>query len=290
MDALLHISSPNIVHCVFLAHGFRRADGNGGGGADHLRPIRVAYQHDSRPAISAVYVPVLRHLVVYAAIEGSADVPGRVTVQLGMNTASIQAKVDYLLVYPLITRQCVPVLPALPPEVCFGLLSSLAIPTLGRIGCTSKAFSTSVFQDDVLWWRVLLALPQSDALRAAVAAAEAAPPPPGAPSGGAAAAGVWRRLVRDEVQRARAEAEERHRRREEQERIMREMRDPLMVQPPRRPQPRFPGQPGFGGAVGGDYDLMPGGGFFPGGFGGMGGRGPFRGGGGGGGFGGGGIF
>merc|ERR1719356_1477547 len=136
MDALLHV-----VHCVFLGHGFRRAGESGGGSTDHLRPIRVPYQHDSRPPISAVYVPVLRHLVVYAAIEGSTDVPGRVTVQLGMNTASIQAKVDYLLVYPIITRQCIPVLPALPPEVCFGLLGCLAIPALGRIGCTSKAFS-----------------------------------------------------------------------------------------------------------------------------------------------------
>mmetsp|Transcript_2992 Transcript_2992/g.7104 ORF Transcript_2992/g.7104 Transcript_2992/m.7104 type:complete len:544 (-) Transcript_2992:149-1780(-) len=282
MEALMHL-----VHCVFLGHGFSRAEGEGSSGEAWKGPgtACVRYVHKDRPTITTTYVPVQRHLIVYACSEGVQDNPSRATVQLGMAAQSVQAKVDYLLVYPLIYRQCVPTLPTLPPEVCFSVLASVSLPALAALGATSRSLKAAAFEDDTLWWQVLLALPRSDRLRAALDATLGE-----RPRGEALPAAASRRLVREEVERLRADTEERRRREEEAERLRRELRDPLQMGPPRRPRP-FPG--GFGGnMIGGPDDIMPGGGIFPpgpfgGGGGGMGGRRPF--GGGGGGFGGGGF-
>mmetsp|Transcript_119402 Transcript_119402/g.337824 ORF Transcript_119402/g.337824 Transcript_119402/m.337824 type:complete len:484 (-) Transcript_119402:201-1652(-) len=276
MDALLHL-----VHCVFLAHGFARTEGGEGAPVPSgLR--RVHYTRADKPAISATYVPVQGHLLVYASLGGATITPNRLALHLGMGTAVVQAKTDYLLVYPLVYSQCLPALPNLPPEVAFCTLACLAIPGLGAMGCVSKAFKQSVFEDDVLWWRVLLALPPSDSLRATVDATMASRT---TGDGSGLPAGECRRLVRREVERARQEEDARRRAREEMER---QMRNPLRIGPTRQP-PRFPGQPfgPFGGVIGGDSDLMPGGLRGP--FGGSH-RWPFGGGGGfGGGFGGGNI-
>merc|ERR1712176_952046 len=130
--------------------------------------------------------------------------------------------------------------------------------------------------DDNLWWKVLVSLPPDkrsfvDQEIEAYAQGIEKPTP-----------GAFRRLVKEVVARARAEAEE-MRERAEAERRMRErmreqMNDPLRIGGPRRPHPGFPGGPGGFGIIGGDHDLMPGGGFMPGGFGG-GRRGPCGGGG-----------
>eukprot|EP00933_Yihiella_yeosuensis_P015009 TRINITY_DN13213_c0_g2_i1.p1 TRINITY_DN13213_c0_g2~~TRINITY_DN13213_c0_g2_i1.p1 ORF type:complete len:488 (+),score=118.46 TRINITY_DN13213_c0_g2_i1:79-1542(+) len=278
MDALMHL-----VHCVFLGHGYTKVE-DGTGLADSMNsgPIRVRYTHEDRAPVMATYVPVQRHLMTYASHEDIEDCPTRASVMLGMPAASVQAKIDYLLVYPLIYRQCAPSLSAIPPEVLFGLLGNFAIPSLAAVGYTSRAISTAVFDDDLLWWRVCLSLPQSHPLASAVEAAKSLQ------SDGEVPKGSFKKIVRDEVHRARREAEEERRRREEAERVRRSLQDPLLVQPPRRPQRPFPG--GFG-TFGGDRDLLPGGGFMPGNpFGGN--RDPFggRGGFGGGGFGGGGFF
>lgn len=272
MDALVHL-----VHSVFVSHGYQRADSET---PNTECPFRVLYTKEGTAAIIAAYVPVQRHLVVYASMEENSKDISRVTVQIGMPAATVQAKVDYLLVYPLICRQCVPSLPSVPPEVCFNLLSMLALPQLAAVGYTSKTLSFAVFHDDLLWWQVLLCLPTSPQLRAVIASLQGVQT-----RGEVLQKGSFRLAVREEVSRARAEAEERRRRREEQERLARNMRDPLMIGQPRRPQP-FPGLgPGFGGIIGGPSDLFPGGGFGqP--FGGPGRR-PFGGGFGGGGFGGG---
>lgn len=270
MDALLHL-----VHCVFLGHGFKRAeeDGEPNTSAQHACPVRVRYTHQTHTSLVATYVPVQRHLAVYAASVDAEAAPTRVTVQLGMAVQSVQAKVDYLLLYPLVYRQCLPTMPSLPPEVCFAVLAALALPGLVAVGCASTALSSAVFEDDVLWWRVLLALPQSPRLSEEMERAMG-----GEQGQTALAAGVCRRLVREEVGRQRREAEERRRRREAERRMYDPARNPLMVQPPRQPRP-FPGGPG-GFMIGGPEDLMPGGGFMPPGP--FGGRRPFGGGGGGG--------
>lgn len=247
MDALLHL-----VHCVFVSHGFTRADEGGSGVDGSQGPIRVRYTHQSRPSVTATYVPVQRHLIVYAVAEDNQQAPSKVNVQVGMAVQSVQAKVDYLLLYPLVYHQCVPALGSLPPEVCFGLMTALSLPALAAVGAASRALRATVFEDDVLWWRVLMALPPSDRLQASLNRVLEAQQREALP------AGTCRRLVREEVERARVEAAERRRRREELERHLRDSRNPLLVQPPRRPQ-RFPGLPGF--AIGGPDDLMPGGGF-----------------------------
>lgn len=229
MEELLHL-----VHCVFLSQGYRRADGGTAGSSPSTStqagPFRVRYVHEEARAapIVASYVPVQRHLIIYAALErsegsaadGSAsDVVSRATVQLGMAAASVQAKVDYLLVYPLVYRQCVPALVSIPPEVCFGLLASLALPALAALGAASRALAHAVFEDDVLWWRMVLALPPSEPLLTAIAKAT-----DGQGGGEALPAGTCRRLVREEVERQRKEAEERRRRKEEAERMERMLR------------------------------------------------------------------
>lgn len=277
MDALLHL-----VHCVFIGHGYKRADATSDASdalANGPGPVRVRYAHQTHPIVEAIYMPVQHHLVVYASL-GSAEVsPCRAAVQLGMTPQSVQAKVDYLLVCPLLYRHCLPTLLACPNEVTFGIVLNLTIPGLKKLGCTSRTLKASVFDDDIVWWRVLLSLPASGAVvehaMGAHQRGEVLPP------------GTFRKLVRDEVARARAEAEE-FRERQEAERRMRDrmrdqMNDPLRIGGPRRPQPGFPGGPGGFGIIGGDHDLMPGGGFMPGGFGGFGGggrRGPYGGGGG----------
>lgn len=279
MDALLHL-----VHCVFLGHGFTRST-DSDRGKEELEaalqgsaPFQVRYEHKSHQPIMAMYVPVQRHLVVYASQEGAEGAaPGRAAVQLGMPVEAVQAKIDYLLLYPLVYRQCMPVITSIPPEVCFTVLANLAIPSLAAVGRTARGLSSAVFEDDVLWWRVLVALPPSSYLNTAMKEAMSA-----RERGQAVAAGTYRRLVRDEVARAREEAEQRRQRREAESRLREQLRDPLLVQPPRRP--RFPGLPS-GMMIGGPDDLAPGGGFMPGPFGPGGGGGgrrpPFGGGGGG---------
>lgn len=285
MDTLMHL-----VHCVFWGHGFlgealgqQAGDGDGGGNGecDVQNIRRVRYAHKQRQAVVTTYVPVLHHLVVYAGLEGDARPPGRVALKLGMAAASVHAKTDYLLVYPLIYHQVVPSLASVPPEVLFSTLCGLAIPALAVLGCASKALAAAALEDDVLWWRVLISLPPSGQLNAAIEAAMAAQR-----MGQALPAGQCRRLAKAEVERAREEANARRRALEEMRRreLEEDRFDPLRVGAPRRPQRPFPGPFGGGGVFGGDHDLMPGGGFF-GGLGG--GRRPF---GGGGGFGGGGFM
>eukprot|EP00441_Pelagodinium_beii_P044941 CAMPEP_0197621236 /NCGR_PEP_ID=MMETSP1338-20131121/1847_1 /TAXON_ID=43686 ORGANISM="Pelagodinium beii, Strain RCC1491" /NCGR_SAMPLE_ID=MMETSP1338 /ASSEMBLY_ACC=CAM_ASM_000754 /LENGTH=467 /DNA_ID=CAMNT_0043190621 /DNA_START=63 /DNA_END=1463 /DNA_ORIENTATION=+ len=258
MDALLHL-----VHCVFLGHGFLRGDDSSF--TSTQGPYKLRYTHEKRPPIVVTYVPVQRHLIAYANLEGE-DNPARATVQIGMAAAAVQAKIDYLLLYPLLYRQLVPTLPTIPPEVLFGFLTGLALPALAAVGASSRSLSAAVFDDDVLWYRIACSLPQTQQLLAALQSVkqkeernEALP------------RAAYRLLVRTEVQRARTEVEERNRRRAEQEAMQRNLRDPLMIGQPRRPQRPFPGG-GFG--IGGPDDIMPGGGFFPpsGGGGGFGGR------------------
>lgn len=267
-----------LVHLVFLRHGFANVqEENSMPPPEHVpATCRIRYVSQDGPVIQAVYVPVQRHLVVYASLDGH-DAPTYTTMQVGMAAGSVQAKADYLLVYPLLYRQCEPSLAAIPPEVCFSLLTCMAIPTLAALGCASRTLSNSVFQDDVLWLRVLMALdadPAHDRAMQSVLDRQ---------QRGEGATGEYRRLVRVLVEHARHEAEERRRREEERRRAAAAM-DPLRIGPPRHP--RFPGGPGvnFPNMIGGDRDLMPGGGFFPGPFGGDG-RGPRPFGGGGGGFG-----
>jgi len=277
MDVLMRV-----VHSVFLSHGFTEhvgagAAGAGAGagmdtGAAGPGPQQVRYVHTGRPTVTAMYLPVQRHLIVYAALEGAEKAPGRVTVQLGMVAESVQAKVDYLLVYPLVHRLCVPALPAIPPEVQFMMLCGLAMPGLAAVACASRGLAATVLEDEILWWRVLLALPASPELQGAMASVDEM-----RRKGEAVPAGLCRTMARDEVERVRREAEVRRKQREDMEA---RMRDPLLVQPPSRPgRPFFPGGMGFPG-MGGPDDIMPGGGFLPPGPFGGGGRRPFGGGGG----------
>lgn len=70
----------------------------------------------------------------------------------------------------------------------------------------------------MLWWGILTALPQSDRLCAEIAAATGSQH-----QGQQLAAGRCRQLVKAEVQRCRADAEERRRRREEEWRMREEL-------------------------------------------------------------------
>lgn len=272
MDALLHL-----VHCVFVGHGFSNTQAGSETGAG---PFRLRYTHESRPSICVTYVPVHRHLMTYASLEGTPEAPAKAAVQVGMPAAAVQAKIDYLLLYPLLYRRCLPALPDIPPETLFLSLCNLAIPSLAKAGTTCRALSAGIFENDLLWYRVVLALPQSPQLAAALESTKQAEQ-----RGEMLPRGAYRRMARDEVRSARERAEEMRRRREAEEAMQRRLRDPLMVQPPRRPQ--FPSGPGFPGMVGGPNDIMPGGGFGPLGGGGRmdpfgnGRRGPFGGGGGG---------
>eukprot|EP00929_Paragymnodinium_shiwhaense_P011667 TRINITY_DN11777_c0_g1_i1.p1 TRINITY_DN11777_c0_g1~~TRINITY_DN11777_c0_g1_i1.p1 ORF type:complete len:503 (+),score=114.99 TRINITY_DN11777_c0_g1_i1:87-1511(+) len=279
MEALLHL-----VHCTLLQHGFSKAAEDMEVDMASASFFQVRYTHQARRTIRATYVPVQRHLVVYASEEaedGDAGEPTRVALQLGMTAASVQAKADYLLVSPLLYRQCVPALQSVPPEPLFGMLTCLSLPGLGSVTCASRVMSRVVSQDDVLWWQVLIALPPNDRLKRVIDSAVAK-----RNAGEANAPGEYRLLVKNEVQLCRADAEAKRRAREEMERARRQ--NPLMIGQPRRPNPLGDpfggGMRGGRGIMGGDYDLMPGGlGGFPGR------RGdPF--GGGGGGFGGGGFF
>eukprot|EP00931_Biecheleriopsis_adriatica_P105037 TRINITY_DN79638_c0_g1_i1.p1 TRINITY_DN79638_c0_g1~~TRINITY_DN79638_c0_g1_i1.p1 ORF type:complete len:497 (-),score=101.11 TRINITY_DN79638_c0_g1_i1:7-1497(-) len=274
MDALLHL-----VHCVFVGHGFSKVDdGSVFAGTDG--PLRLQYRHDQEPSICVTYLPVQRYLITYVSIEGLEATPAKASVQVGMPAAAVQAKIDYLLVYPILYRKCLPTLESVPNEPLFMFFCGLSIPSLAAAGCTSRSISVAIFDDDILWYRIVMSLPQSPQLSQALESAKKAQE-----RGEALPRGAYRLMARTEVKRARTEAEEMRRRREEAELMRRQMRDPLMVQPPRRP-----GVPGFPGGlgIGGPNDLFPGGGFGP-----LGGgrRDPFggRGGFGGGGFGGG-IF
>lgn len=279
-----------LVHCVFLSHGFTQG-GEAGVGAGPLRRVNYAREGteegDGNARIAATYVPVQRHLVVYASLQDPAEASRgreasgattRCTVELGMSAKSVQAKVDYLLVYPLIHRNCVPALITLPPEVCFSVLAGLALPALAAMGAASKVMARAALEDDVLWWRIVLTLPPNDPLARAIKEATDIQQ-----RGEGISAGACRRIVRDEVQRQRDDVAMRRRQREEALLLERQMREQM------RQPPQFPGRnPGGFGILGGDHDLFPGGGFGPNPFGGggPGGRRPF---GGGGGFGGGGF-
>merc|ERR1740129_1264669 len=203
MDGLMQV-----VHSVFLSHGFTEhvdegAAGAGAGdgmcrGTAGPGPQHLRYVHTARPTVTAMYLPVQRHLIVYAALEGAANTPGRVTVQLGMVAESVQAKVDYLLVYPLVHKLCVPALPTIPPEVQFIMLCGLAVPGLAAVACASRGLAVSVLEDEILWWRVLLALPSIRELQGAMASVDEM-----RRRGEAVSAGLCRTLARDEVERMR---------------------------------------------------------------------------------------
>jgi len=265
MDELM-----NLVHCVFVGHGYQRESKEENSGIHKLH-----YAHEQKQSLRAVYVPLQKHLVTYVSIDGFNDSPTKATVQVGMPVAAVQAKIDYLLLYPLLYRQCLPTLESTPPEALFGLLCGLAIPALASLGRTCRSMSSSVLQDDLVWLRVAMSLPQSPELEGELAALKRREQ-----KGQALPKGIYKGVVRTEVRRLRREAEEERRRKQESLARQRGLRDPLMMEPPRRPRPGFPG---LGGGrpfmVGGDYDLDPRG---------LGGRpNPFGGGMGGGGFGGG---
>eukprot|EP00434_Breviolum_minutum_P036406 symbB.v1.2.032253.t1/scaffold3727.1/size51393/6 len=264
MDELM-----NLVHCVFVGHGYQRESKEENSGIHKLH-----YAHEQKQSLRAVYVPLQKHLVTYVSIDGFNDSPTKATVQVGMPVAAVQAKIDYLLLYPLLYRQCLPTLESTPPEALFGLLCGLAIPALASLGRTCRSMSSSVLQDDLVWLRVAMSLPQSPELEGELAALKRREQ-----KGQALPKGIYKGVVRTEVRRLRREAEEERRRKQESLARQRGLRDPLMMEPPRRPRPGFPG---LGGGrpfmVGGDYDLDPRG---------LGGRpNPFGGGMGGGGFGG----
>eukprot|EP00746_Dinoflagellata_sp_MGD_P018034 gnl/MRDRNA2_/MRDRNA2_141740_c0_seq1.p1 gnl/MRDRNA2_/MRDRNA2_141740_c0~~gnl/MRDRNA2_/MRDRNA2_141740_c0_seq1.p1 ORF type:complete len:269 (+),score=51.15 gnl/MRDRNA2_/MRDRNA2_141740_c0_seq1:107-808(+) len=231
------------------------------------------YCHPSNSApIKAVYLPIQKHLMVYVQ-QGDAP-PTKALVHLGMKAISVQSKVDYLLLYPLLYRHLVPELQSVPSEVTFGMCLGLAIPALGNVSCVSKSLAGAVMDDDVLWQTVFFGL--------GVYSRHSAIRPESVGMEGNATAGSWRKLVQKEIQVHIDRESRRREMEEERQRRERAMRDnPLLVQPPRRPWPGggFP-------VMGGDRDLMPGGGFMGDPFGGR--RGPF--GGGGPGYGGGGFF
>uniref|UniRef100_A0A6T1CFH5 Uncharacterized protein n=1 Tax=Alexandrium monilatum TaxID=311494 RepID=A0A6T1CFH5_9DINO len=236
------------VHGVFLGHGFARSRGEGecSEGADVERgpgPLSVRYEHESHRPIAATYVPLHGHLVVHASREGKEGVSA--SLQPGMPAETVQAKVEYLLLYPLLYHQCAPAMASLPPDVCFGVLAALAIPALAVVGCASRGLSSAALDDDAIWWRVLTALPPSSYLHSQVEATMAA-----RKRGEAIQPGTYRRLVRDEVARAREEAEQQRLRQEAQTRLRGLLHDPLLV------------QPGFLSGqghcmIGGPYDLPP---------------------------------
>lgn len=109
MEALMHL-----VHCVFLAQGCIATEQDMEAQTRHA-PRRITYSHSGGEVISAVYVPVQRHLMLYASFANTSDAPGRAKLQLGMTPESVQVKVEYLVVNPLLCRRCVPVLSSLPP-------------------------------------------------------------------------------------------------------------------------------------------------------------------------------
>jgi len=260
-----------VAHHTFLGHGFKRSEAQITDWSAETAAMRVQYVHESRASVTATFVPVQSHLVVYAAQDGAEATPTRTIVTVGMASGSVLAKVDYVLLSPLIFRCCTPELRAVPAEALFGLLTNLSLPALAAVGSACRALASSV-KDDLLWWQVLLALPPTDRLTAVIQNL--------VDMHKTAAPGTYRRAVRDEVEclrRDRAAEEERRRQirelREDALRRQREMRLP--------PDGRalFPsrGLP----IIGGDYDLVPGGGAFPGrgggfggGFGGGGGLGP----------------
>jgi len=237
MDALIHV-----VHCVFVGHGYTSEEKQ-----EFCGHYRLHYAHDHKPPIRVTYVPLQRHLVTYAA-SMQFDNPLKATVQVGMPAAAVQAKIDYLLLYPLLYRQCVPMLTATPPEALFGFICCLSIPALSAVSSTCRSLSSSILDDDIVWLRVVLSLPQSqhiqqemDALRNRESNGEAIP------------RGAYRNLVRAEVQRARREAETEQRRRQEALAERGRLREGLLLQP-RRPQ--MPGG-GFPFVIGGPHDLEP---------------------------------
>lgn len=236
MDALIHV-----VHCVFVGHGYTSEEKQ-----ECCGHYRLLYAHDHKPPIRVTYVPLQRHLVTYAA-SMQFDNPLKATVQVGMPAAAVQAKIDYLLLYPLLYRQCVPMLTATPPEALFGFICCLSIPALSAVSSTCRSLSSSIMDDDIVWLRVVLSLPQSqhiqqelDALRKRESNGEAIP------------RGAYRNLVRTEVQRARREAETAQRRRQEALAERGRLREGLLQ--PRRPQ--MPGG-GFPFVIGGPHDLEP---------------------------------
>lgn len=243
MDSLMHL-----VHCVFVGHGYQNEHNEDRSGLHKLR-----YIHERKQAILAVYVPLQQHLVTYVTIDGSSDSPIKATVQVGMPVAAVQAKIDYLLLYPLLYRQCLPTLESTPPEALFGSLCGLSIPALASLGCTCRSMSASVLNDDLVWLRVALSLAPSRELQAELAAVKRREE-----NGEALPQGIYKGMVRTEVRRLRREAEEEQRRRREDALARQRLRDPLLLEPPRRPQPGFPG---LGGnrpiIIGGPHDLDP---------------------------------
>lgn len=256
-----------LVHQVFMGHAFApqldAACPSAAAAAASARgsapPFRVHYVRAGQLVV-VYFVPVQRHLVVYTGLEAQQGGDGfitRVALQLGMASASVMAKVDYLLVYPLLCGQCTPSLQAVPPEVCFGLLLGLSLPGLAALGTASRTMARAVFEDDTLWWRIALLLSPSVALSKAIGDVMERQK-----RGEVVPAGSSRQMVKGEVQRQREEAEARRRRIEEARRLEEAMRrqwppghDPLRL-PGGRPSR---GGPGFGGIIGGDRDLFPGG-------------------------------
>ncbi|CAJ1365888.1 unnamed protein product, partial [Effrenium voratum] len=148
MDALMHL-----VHGVFVGHGFEREENE-----DRHGIYRLRYVHQQKPPIVVVYVPLQRHLVTYVSLEGSND-PIKATVQIGMPVPAVQAKIDYLLLYPLLYRQNLPTLTSTPPEALFGSICCLSMPAMAALGATCRGMATSVLEDDLVWLRVVMTLP-----------------------------------------------------------------------------------------------------------------------------------
>eukprot|EP00913_Durusdinium_trenchii_P025053 g23517.t1 len=182
---------------------------------------RLRYVHEQKPAIVVAYVPLQRHLVTYLSFDGVSE-PLKATVQVGMPAAAVYAKIDYLLLYPLLYRQCVPALTSIPPEALFGFICGLSIPSLASLGCSCRAMSAS----DLVWLRVVMSLP-SEAIQAEMAAVKRREE-----NGEVLPKGIYKGMVRTEVRRLRQEAEQERRRREEALARQRSLRDPL--QRPRR--------------------------------------------------------
>lgn len=273
MESLIHL-----VHLVFMHHGYDKEGSESsaacGGEASKSTSSNnfgsqgsysIQYRHPNKLApIKALYIPVQKHLMVYVQ-QGDAP-PAKALVHLGMKAISVQSKVDYLLLYPLLYRHLVPELQSVPLEVTYGMCLGLTIPALGKVSCVSKGLAGAVMDDDVLWQSVFFGL--------GIYSRHSAIRPQSAGIEGNVTAGSWRKLVRKEIE---AHVKEQNRRREMEEEMQRRERamrnNPLMVQPPRRPWPHGGGFP----TMGGDRDLMPGGGFMGDPFGGR--RGPFGGGG-----------
>jgi len=262
-----------LANSAFVGHGFKPS-------ASPLAPhacvsgaTRISYNRnegEGAQVVKVTFVTVQSHLVIYASSSdnglGMEEMSIRTAVQLGMAASSVQAKVDYLIVYPLVSRQFAPTLVSVPPEVCFCLLMGLALPALAALGAASHGMARAVFEDDALWTGIVLALPPNETLKGEIDRvrdrdrnAQYFP------------ASVCRSIVQAEVRRCRTAAE-RDRKRQEDEYAQRASMRRLIreVRPPRG----IPGRPGF---LGGHHDLMPGGGFMPPFGGGFGGRRPFGG-------------